>query len=52
MKEFREGVLWRSVVGDVVEKCCEELLWRSVVEMCCGEVLEGSVVEKCCGEVL
>ena len=33
----------------VVEKCCREVLWRSVIES--REVLWGSVVEKCCGEV-
>ena len=35
----------------VVEKCCREVLRRSVIEKCCSEVLWGSVVEKCCGEV-
>ena len=35
-----EEVLRRSG-GSVVEKCCEEVLWRSVVKECCegGEVV-------------
>lgn len=47
--------------GSVVEKCCGELLWRSVVgalsvvgevlwEKCCGRSNVGEVyLEKCCG---
>ena len=39
-----EGVLWRSVGGEVVvAKCCREVCDRSVVR---------SVVEKSCAEVL
>ena len=40
-----------------MEKCCGEVLWRSVVVKCCEvsvvrEVLWRSVVKECCGEVL
>ena len=30
-----------------MEKCCREVLGRSVGEKCWGEVLERSVIEKC-----
>ena len=47
MKERCEGV---------VEKCCGEVLSRSVVgkveEKCCDGVLWRSVVKECCREVL
>ena len=39
-----------------VEKCCEEVLWRSFVVKCCREVLWRNVVKECregrCEEVL
>ena len=46
-------MLWRSVV----EKCCREVLEKSVgektvVEKCCREVLWGSVVKESCAGVL
>ena len=35
-----------------VEKCCGEVLERSVVKKRCGELMARSVVERCCQEVL
>ena len=38
----------KECCGEVLYKCCEGVLWRSVVGKCCGEVvLEKSVVEMC-----
>ena len=41
------GKCWKEVVkklrrsgGSVVEKCCEEVLWRSVVKECCEGVVK------------
>ena len=34
------------------EKCCEEVLWRSVGKECCEGVLWRSVAVKCCRDML
>ena len=44
-------MLWKRLEKSVVEKCCGEVLEKSVGEESWGTLLEKSVVEKCCREV-